>query len=287
MVPAPWPRMSSLQGWKKWPSGLYKQPCPRYSVMSAGIDQDRVFPKMETPASKVDWLDQTCSWNANLGFSGGTYVCLCMREVLCVYMNMFKHALVGAEGEEVEERRVRDDQHCWERLGLVMGNQFVPWTFLSSQASLGFNMQHGTRLVPMSQRQTLNLVIMCTGSSSLPIFHSRERLSSWGALGCKWARKGNILARPSPRNKGMQSSIQGDGGGPGGSLIPERRPGTWSYSLPSAQSTDTENSVWGQTAATGGECFWKNGPRIQPAFYPSLLFYLFWRVNLHTSFLES
>ena len=39
-------------------------------------------------------------------------MCLCMREILCVYMNMFKHALEGAEGEEVEERRVRDDQHC-------------------------------------------------------------------------------------------------------------------------------------------------------------------------------
>lgn len=34
-------------------------------------------------------------------------MCLCMRGVLCVYMNMFKHALEVSAGEEVEKRRIR------------------------------------------------------------------------------------------------------------------------------------------------------------------------------------
>lgn len=81
---------------------------PTYGILWWQLEwTDRVFPKIETPASKVDWLDQTCSWNANLDFSGGTYVCLCMRGVSCVYMNMFKHALEVAAREEVEERRIR------------------------------------------------------------------------------------------------------------------------------------------------------------------------------------
>lgn len=86
MVPAPWLQDVQPPGLGEMTVWPYKQPCPRYSVMSAGIDQDRVFPKMETPASKVDWLDQTCSWNANLGFSGGTMcVCVCVRYCVCLY----------------------------------------------------------------------------------------------------------------------------------------------------------------------------------------------------------
>lgn len=136
--------------------------------------------------------------------------------------------------------------------------KFVTWTFLSSRVSLGFNMQHGTVLVPESQRRIFNLVIMCTFSSTLPIFHSKGRVSSWGALGYKWVRQWNIPVRLSPQNKRRQSTIQADGAVPGWKaccLIVAQ--GMLNYpSTRSARLIDTRKPYVKKNSCRGGKCFW-------------------------------
>lgn len=79
--------------------------------------------------------------------------------------------------------------------GLGIINQCETWPFPFFKASPEFNMQHGIMLIPESQTQIFNLVIMCKLSSALPIFHSKGKISFWAAFGCKWVRK---------RNKGIK-----------------------------------------------------------------------------------
>lgn len=93
--------------------------------------------------------------------------------------------------------------------GLEIINQFASWTFLPSKASPEFNMQHGMMLVPESQTQTFNLVIMCKLSSALPIFHSHGRVSSWAALGCKWVSKWNKGIKEGNRLFRQEKQCQG------------------------------------------------------------------------------
>lgn len=70
-------------------------------------------------------------------------------------------------------------------------------------------MQHSLMLVPESQTQAFNLVIMCKFFSALPIFHSSGCVSSWATLGCKWVSKWNKGIKKGNRLFRQEKQCQG------------------------------------------------------------------------------
>lgn len=196
------------------------------------------------------------SWRADLGLSVGVYICPCVHRALCIYVQKFKDSLeVVAEEEKGSRRRkkiIRRQWDYWEFFhGLKIINQFVTWTFFLLKASPEFNMQHGLMLVPESQTQAFNLVIMCKFFSALPIFHSSRRVSSWATLGCKWVSKWNKGIKKG--NRLFRQEKQCQGGETDAFLYP------WDVKSPitcSAQSVKTRKPQMKKNHRSREKYFW-------------------------------